>query len=166
MKRIVIGGDPQAGDIAEIEIYGKRIGVRVEEVEHFLAGSGQVFRSAIKRIGKVLKFRKMKTGVELIAKERQRQIKQEGHTLKSDQDTNRSQELAAAAACYAMPPKDRKDACLFPADHNGMPKLWPWGSKWWKPTSENRIKELVKAGALIAAEIDRLNAVQFNNDKL
>ena len=28
--------------------------------------------------------------------------------------------------------------------------------EWWKPTPKNRVRELVKAGALIAAEIDRL----------
>jgi len=33
--------------------------------------------------------------------------------------------------------------------------LWPWGSEWWKP-SKDPIRDLVKAGALIAAEIDRL----------
>jgi len=27
----------------------------------------------------------------------------------------------------------------------------------WKPTPDDRVRELVKAGALIAAEIDRLN---------
>jgi hypothetical protein len=32
----------------------------------------------------------------------------------------------------------------------------PWGESWWKPTPEDRVRELVKAGALIAAEIDRL----------
>lgn len=37
----------------------------------------------------------------------------------------------------------------------GVPKDWPWDPKWWKP-SENRIRDLVKAGALICAEIDRI----------
>jgi hypothetical protein len=32
---------------------------------------------------------------------------------------------------------------------------WPWSKKWWKPSSDP-IRNLVKAGALIAAEIDRL----------
>ena len=35
--------------------------------------------------------------------------------------------------------------------------MWPWEANWWKPTPEDRIKELAKAGALIAAEIDRLS---------
>ena len=36
--------------------------------------------------------------------------------------------------------------------------FWPytWAEKWWKPSPGDRIRELEKAGALIAAEIDRL----------
>jgi hypothetical protein len=35
-------------------------------------------------------------------------------------------------------------------------KVWPWEQPdWWKP-SDNPIRNLEKAGALIAAEIDRL----------
>jgi hypothetical protein len=33
--------------------------------------------------------------------------------------------------------------------------FWPWDQDWWKP-SPDPIRNLVKAGALIAAEIDRL----------
>lgn len=35
-----------------------------------------------------------------------------------------------------------------------MMHLWPWGTQSFKPT--NSIRDLTKAGALIAAEIDRL----------
>jgi hypothetical protein len=38
-----------------------------------------------------------------------------------------------------------------------MAELWPWDESWWKPG--DRIRELAKAGALIAAEIDRLNRI-------
>lgn len=37
-------------------------------------------------------------------------------------------------------------------------KLWPWNLKYWKPGE--RIDELTKAGALIAAEIDRLQQIK------
>lgn len=36
---------------------------------------------------------------------------------------------------------------------------WPWHSSWWRP-SDDPIRNLVKAGALIVAEIDRLSAQQ------
>jgi hypothetical protein len=36
--------------------------------------------------------------------------------------------------------------------------LWPksWAEDWWKPMADDRVWQLTKAGALIAAEIDRL----------
>lgn len=82
-------------------------------------------------------------GVELISEERRRQVDQEGWTAAHD-DTHAKGELARAAAMYATPSR-RRDF-----------KLWPWSLSWWKPTPDNRVRELAKAGALIAAEIDRL----------
>ena len=83
--------------------------------------------------------RKEMSGVELIAVERERQIGEEGWSSSHDSDYDRGQ-LAAAAACYAWP--DVKD------------EWWPWEEKWWKPKDD--LRNLVRAGALIAAEIDRL----------
>lgn len=90
----------------------------------------------------------MKTGVELIAEERIRQIEEEGHTIEGDTFCNGQEELAYAAICYATPFKDRV--------RFENPKLWPWHPDWWNPTPDSRVRELTKAGALIAAEIDRL----------
>lgn len=39
---------------------------------------------------------------------------------------------------------------------------WPWPSKWWKPKSQRR--DLVRAGALILAEIERLDRQQPNTE--
>jgi hypothetical protein len=39
---------------------------------------------------------------------------------------------------------------------------WPWRWEWWKPG--NRVRELEKAGALIAAEIDRLSRIENKGD--
>lgn len=91
------------------------------------------------------------TGAELIAQERQRQIEVERFDKYHDEDHD-SQELAFAAVTYAMP---------FEETGSGKSKIkrihfWPWEPRWWKPTPNDRIRELVKAGALIAAEIDRL----------
>jgi len=92
-------------------------------------------------------------GVGMIATERQRQIAEEGWTPDHD-DEHEKDSLAMAAACYAEPDWARKF-------RNGRgettpPNGWPWDREWWKPTPDDRIRELVKAGALIAAEIDRL----------
>jgi len=96
----------------------------------------------------------MKTGVELIAEERQRQIEAEGFTKEHDAE-HKNGELAKAAICYADPDvyyhqENRYLKFRKPND------FWPWDVRWFKPT--DRIRDLVKAGALIAAEIDRLQA--------
>ena len=85
------------------------------------------------------------TGIKLIAKERQRQVKKEGFSSDHDAPYLRG-ELALAAVSYALPKKD----VLY------KPFFWPFDPKWYKPTPNDRIRELSKAGALIAAEIDRL----------
>lgn len=94
------------------------------------------------------------TGIELIAAERKRQIEQEGWTPEHD-DGHFDGELAQAAACYALPKQTRNGYLL---NRMVWEFFWPWDSEWWKPAtnSRGRIKELTKAGALIAAEIDRL----------
>ena len=87
-----------------------------------------------------------KTGIELIAEERQRQIEEEGWTAEHDKQWEHGQ-LVKAAACYLARPS-WVDTPLWPH--------WPFDISWWKPTPQDRIRELQKAGALIAAEIDRL----------
>jgi hypothetical protein len=88
-----------------------------------------------------------KTGVELIADERKRQIEVEKWDYKHDSVYDH-EELAMAGAIYATPHVVRD------YEPNGIPVLWPWDGKWWKPNPKDRIRELVKAGALIAAQID------------
>lgn len=75
--------------------------------------------------------------------ERQRQVGIEGWTPEYD-DQYVHGELAKAAGCYAML-----------NDRHPSPEEWPWAEEWWKPTTTRR--DLVKAGALILAEIERLD---------
>lgn len=89
------------------------------------------------------------TGVELIAKERQRQIEEEGFTAGHD-DNYPSNALAYAALCYLVP--DAPETVMT---------WWPWSWDWWKP--RDRLSNLVRAGALIAAEIDRLKRQEGSN---
>lgn len=101
----------------------------------------------------------MKTGIELIAEERQRQIEKEGWTKEHDaQHVNN--ELANAAATYAMDPECREalTKLVYDCELTKIPPTWPWSDELYKPSPDDRIKELMKAGALIAAEIDRLNS--------
>lgn len=89
------------------------------------------------------------TGIELIAQERKRQIKQEGFTLERDRAYG-SLELRLAAFCYL-----RNSAFQLGKSEVQPGVYWPWEIEWWKP-SDDPVRNLVKAGALIAAEIDRL----------
>jgi hypothetical protein len=102
-----------------------------------------------------------KTGIELIAEERQRQIEVEGYVKEGDEKHD-SNELAEAAACYVLPENLRVEKYNYVGVYKkqmlGYPELWPWAKEYWKPTPKNRIRELQKAGALIAAEIDRLQS--------
>ena len=75
--------------------------------------------------------------------ERARQVSQEGWTPEHD-DQHDGMELAFAASCYAV------------ADEGEPPNaVWPWPIEWWKPRSHR--ENLVRAGALILAEIERLD---------
>lgn len=83
------------------------------------------------------------SGAELILVERQRQIDGEGWTPEHDAEHGGC-ELVDAAVCYLVT--------------RWWKQFWPWDWTFWKPTPDDRVRELVKAGALIAAEIDRLQA--------
>ena len=92
-------------------------------------------------------------GIESIAAERQRQIEVEGWTPEHD-DEHVDGSLGLAAACYAI---EVPGNYLQFIDGLG-PMIWPWAYKWWKPKSYR--ENLIRAGALIAAEIDRLDRAE------
>ena len=79
-----------------------------------------------------------------VLNERQRQISVEGWTPEYDDKEHLPNELALAAASYVC--ADEQDA---------PPAIWPWDWSWWKPSDRRR--NLVKSGALILAEIERLD---------
>ena len=91
------------------------------------------------------------TGVETIAAERQRQIDVEGWTPEHDDQHDRG-ELAAAAECYAALASDQENDIPRSSE---VPLQFPFAPEWWKP-SNNPERNLAKAGALVAAELDRL----------
>ena len=93
------------------------------------------------------------TGTYLIQEERQRQLDVEGWTPEHDEQHNLGQ-LALAAKTYILFAQDSlcgRARAVYPG--------WPWDYSWWKP-SPDPIRNLVKAGALIAAEIDRLQRLK------
>ena len=93
----------------------------------------------------------MKTAIELIAEERQRQIDAEGYSAEHD-DEHTDDDLRWAASCYLL------HGHLFIDDTPVAYRFWPWSRDSWKPADE--VRNLVKAGALIAGEIDRLQRAE------
>ncbi|HGT2666460.1 TPA: ead/Ea22-like family protein [Raoultella planticola] len=94
-----------------------------------------------------LESRTVNAAAAAVLAERKRQVAAEGWTPGHDDEYEHG-ELADAAGCYALSSE------LF--DCAGEPpRPWPWPDEWWKPT--NRRRDLVKAGALILAEIERLD---------
>lgn len=78
------------------------------------------------------------TGAELVAIERARQISQEGYSPEHDRKHGAAQ-LAQAAQAYLT----------------GSDKTWPWSPESFKPSADIS-RNLVRAGALVAAAIDVL----------
>jgi hypothetical protein len=86
--------------------------------------------------------------------ERQRQIKVEGWTPAHD-DAYADGVISAAAACYALHSE--------PVGNVGdYLRFWPWSNNWWKP--KDRRSNLVKAGALILADIERIDRAARNKE--
>jgi hypothetical protein len=110
-----------------------------------------------------LKIKIMKTGIELIAEERKRQIKKEGFSSARDSVRHKGGELTDAAICYATVGSAQLRGSSveeWPVDMfgNDTHTDWPWEDQWYKP-SPHAERNLVKAGALIAAELDRIRNV-------
>lgn len=86
-------------------------------------------------------------GALLIGAERERQIEDEGYTPEHDRAHSHSELLNAALAYLQI-----------------APDIWPWDPAGFKPArpfphdtcDAGCIRDLVKAGALVAAAIDRL----------
>lgn len=88
-------------------------------------------------------------GLELVRLERMRQRLVEGHHPAIDAEYVNG-ELSAAAACYALVPSRWRDIL--------WQQVWPWPSVAFKP--RGRKENLIRAGALIVAELDRLIAAE------
>lgn len=107
----------------------------------------------------------MRKAIDDVRRERERQVSEEGWTPGHD-DNHHFGELARAAAAYAWFASFSNDAR---AKMNMEPQqgyinllwwMWPrsWSDRWWKP--KDRRRDLVRAAALIVAEIERLDRLE------
>lgn len=125
-------------------LLAESLGVAPEPHQSFderLLGAASSIPSAIRR-----------SVTDEIAAERHRQREQEGWTEQHD-DEHDSGAMAVAAACYALTDKRGIEVQTV-----NLARLWEWtgwASSWFKPKDQRR--NLIRAGALIVAEIERLD---------
>jgi hypothetical protein len=99
-------------------------------------------------------------GIELIAKERQEQIDKHGISVENDATYNKAYQLTEAAAILATElfPSPRKRFAAMPSDWNDKQCL--------KMANKPRFQRLAIAGALIAAELDKILALDKKEKEL
>ena len=90
----------------------------------------------------------MSKAADDVLAERARQMSAEGWTAEHD-DAHDAGEMACAAACYAI------NSAVPLVGSVATARYWPWDMRWWK--LKDRRADLVRAGALILAEIERLD---------
>lgn len=108
------------------------------------------------------------TGAQLIAEEVHRQRTEKFLSIENDAilygEAPRAGQLALAAGCYAMhagwPESQEGGYASEPAPPDDV---WPWQPEHWKPESPRA--DLIKAGALIAAQIDLLDHLEAQKAK-
>ena len=93
------------------------------------------------------------TAIELISLERDRQINSHGYNAEHDQAENPNHELAQAASTYLNVAINEMTGS--PIDAKMFAQMWPnsWPKSSYKP--ESKMRNLIRAAALIAAEIDK-----------
>jgi hypothetical protein len=89
--------------------------------------------------------------IAAILAERERQVSVEGWTPEHD-DRHDKRELLQAALIYYVSGAVKDAPLAMRID--GAPIAWPWDASWWKSGPPQR--DLVRAGALCRAEMDRL----------
>lgn len=130
----------------------------IAEVEHRHSSHGAVTTFICHAPNDISALLALVTGggdaVEDIIAERRRQIEVEGWSPEHDDEHNHN-ELSRAAACYALGRSTLKGV--------DSESLWPgrWSLEWWKPTTHRR--NLVKAAALIIAEIERIDRLEWSS---
>lgn len=88
--------------------------------------------------------------LELVKKERNRQIVEKGYTAEHD-DKHTDGSLADAGACYAS-----NEILRFKDEYNELTFLWPWDYEGFIKYDHDRKQRLVIAAAFINAEYDRI----------
>lgn len=98
-----------------------------------------------------------------VTAERRRQVEVERYDYAHDDEAVHG-ELTAAATCYVIAASisdaGRARVCGIGmhANNEHIRNLWPWPARFWKPKTRRR--DLVRAAALIIAEIERMDRAE------
>ncbi|MFS8329542.1 ead/Ea22-like family protein [Escherichia coli] len=118
----------------------------ISAIEEGMITSTDRAEAAEKRIAELESTAFSKAAIDVLA-ERERQQSAEGWTTEHDDDHSCG-EMALAASSYAQYAHRKPIAPAIPFN-------WPWEPEWFKQQGPRR--DLVKAGALILAEIERID---------
>lgn len=129
------------------EVHDRWVARQAPDAQHELAGELEVEADELCQLAAQ---QRASQGALEIARERRRQIEEEGYTAERDDGYTES-ELEVAAACYAVVGTGTKVYCCDGTD------AWPWGPDADNRAAMSRRRRLVIAGALIAAAIDRID---------
>lgn len=97
-------------------------------------------------------------GVKSIQVERRRQIIDGFDSVHDDQHT--TGQLLLAARCYVVAAMLAERNTELPTLARRAGHLWPWQQSAWNPSTDP-LRNVIKAGALLAAEADRLERLKF-----
>ena len=147
-QKVILANDPESSDNLFNKLFGE-IFHDGEQEFRIIAGSPEIMHEIRSAQEKELP---TNAALQVIGKERQRQIDGEGWTAEHDDQYNAA-ELCLAASCYALMVEGTSWRERYPAGK--PPPDWPWDPAWWKPSTPEG--NLSKAGALIVAEIERQN---------
>jgi hypothetical protein len=163
--------DPHVGEFGTIQVDGVGKNVRnktagtcaLEPVMHLCIDCARDFHRFVMNFDAEAR----PGGAEAIAVERQRQLDIKDWTPDHD-DEHKDEQLLAAAICYALNKAENHKGRIitgfeeegsyfvFTKVRRSAPPIWPWEPEFDKRETTDRLRSLAKAGALIAAEYDRL----------
>ena len=115
--------------------------------------------SSPRRAGFTFPASRMTDALMDVIMERNRQLDDERFSYKHD-DAHTDGQIARAAAAYALSgsvPLKMRGSFFSDVTMRIIRDIWTWEWKWWKPSTTDPRRDLVKAGALIIAEIERLD---------
>lgn len=107
----------------------------------------------------------MKQFLQLVEKERARQIFEKGYTAEHD-DEHTDGSIADGAACYAANQENlwKDDYTNLHNGTQGLDLLWPWEPEYFKKQEKSRKEQIITACAMLMAEYERLERLEAKND--